>query len=105
MPVKISERELYSDLIMLDMPDYDVILGMDFLSKYDASIECRKRRVVFQPEAEVKFEFIGEPKKRTKKFLSAIKAQKMLVKGCTGYLAHIVDTEQDRGQNLEEVRV
>ena len=55
VPVRISGRELYGDLIILDMPDYDVILGMDFLSKYGASIECRKWRVVFQPEAEAKF--------------------------------------------------
>ena len=33
-PVVISERELCADLVMLDMTDYDVILGMDFLSKY-----------------------------------------------------------------------
>ncbi|XP_074590053.1 uncharacterized protein LOC141845970 [Curcuma longa] len=56
---------------VLDMHDYDVIMGMDFLSKYGASIECRKRKVVFQPEAESRFEFVGEPKEKTKKFLSA----------------------------------
>ena len=64
---------------------------MSFPSKCGASIKCHKRRVVFQPEAETKFEFIGEPKKRTKKLLSAMKAQKMLVKGCTGYLAHVIN--------------
>ena len=34
VPVVISERELSADLVILDMIDYDVILGMDFLSKY-----------------------------------------------------------------------
>ena len=34
VPVVIPERELCADLVMLDMIDYDVILGMDFLSKY-----------------------------------------------------------------------
>ncbi|KAL5553903.1 hypothetical protein UlMin_041305 [Ulmus minor] len=32
IPVLVSDRELYVDLIMLDLHDYDVILGMDFLS-------------------------------------------------------------------------
>ena len=30
IPVLVSNRELYVDLIMLDLHDYDVILGMDF---------------------------------------------------------------------------
>ncbi|XP_074559895.1 uncharacterized protein LOC141815930, partial [Curcuma longa] len=87
------------------MQDFDVILGMDFLSKYGASIECRKRRVVFQPEAESVFEFIGEPKRRTGKFLSALQAHKMLSKGHTGFLAYVVDTTQAKEQKLEDVRV
>ncbi|KAL5583195.1 hypothetical protein UlMin_015637 [Ulmus minor] len=44
VPIILSERELYVDLIVLDMYDYDVILGMDFLAKYNATIECRLRR-------------------------------------------------------------
>ena len=40
--VMIADRELFCDLIVLDMTDYDVILGMDFLIRYGASIECRK---------------------------------------------------------------
>ena len=45
--IRIANRELYCNLIVLDMQDYDIILGMDFLSKYGASIECRKRKVIF----------------------------------------------------------
>ncbi|KAL5577023.1 hypothetical protein UlMin_018722 [Ulmus minor] len=41
VPIILLERELYVDLIVLDMYDYDVILGMDFLEKYNATIECR----------------------------------------------------------------
>ena len=37
----IAQRELFSNLIVLDMTDYDAILGMDFLDKYNASIECQ----------------------------------------------------------------
>ncbi|XP_074559874.1 uncharacterized protein LOC141815910, partial [Curcuma longa] len=102
VPIGIAERELYCDLIVLDMQDYDVILGMDFLTKYGASIECRKRRVVFQPEAESMFEFIGEPKRRTGRFLSALKAQKMLDKGYTGFLAYVIDTTQVKERKLED---
>ena len=49
IPVKVAGRELPVDLIVLDMVDYNVILGMDWLSKYNASIFCRRKKVVFQP--------------------------------------------------------
>lgn len=52
VPVEIAGRELSADLVVLNLVDYDVILGMDFLGKYNATIDCRKKRVVFQPEGE-----------------------------------------------------
>ena len=39
VPMYIAQRELFSNLIVLEMIDYDVIMGMDFLDKYRASIE------------------------------------------------------------------
>ena len=105
VPVIIADRELFCDLTVLDMTDYDVIFGMDFLIRYGAFIECRKQKVIFQPETEVQFEYSGEPKRKAKKFLSALKAQKLLDSGCTGFLAHVVNASQDKDQQLAEVRV
>ena len=45
--IKVAGRELSVDLIVLEI-DYDVILGMDWLSKYNATIFCRRKKVVFQ---------------------------------------------------------
>ena len=47
--VKIAKRELLVDLMVLEMVDYDLILGMDWLSKYNATIFCRRKNEVFQP--------------------------------------------------------
>ena len=44
--VKIADRELYVNLIVLGMQDFDIIFGMDFLSKYSASVDCRRRKVI-----------------------------------------------------------
>ena len=60
IPILVSNRELYVDLIILNMYDYDVILGMDFLSKYNATIECQYRRVVFRPSDNDEFSYMGE---------------------------------------------
>ena len=74
------------------MVDYDVILGMDWLSNYNATIFCRRKKVVFQlSEGEI-FEYKGTPRISKWPVVFAMKASKMLIKGCVGYLASIVDT-------------
>ena len=57
--ISIDGRELYVDLVVLDMSDYEVILGMDWLSKYHATIDCKKKIVMFRPPGQEEFLFIG----------------------------------------------
>ncbi|KAL5547540.1 hypothetical protein UlMin_002771 [Ulmus minor] len=78
---------------------------MDWLSKYNATIDCRKRRVIFEPMGEEKFKFVGKPKKSGTPIISALKAKKMLSNGCVGYLAHVVDTTIDVILKPEDVHV
>ena len=59
LSVHITDRELYTDAVILGMTDYDLIIGMDFLSKYNASIECRRRQVVFNLNDDKHFVFVG----------------------------------------------
>ncbi|KAH7866352.1 hypothetical protein Vadar_019277 [Vaccinium darrowii] len=53
----VGGRSLLVDLLPLDMTDFDIILGMDFLSGYHAVMDCFSKEVVFQlPNGdEVKF--------------------------------------------------
>ncbi|KAL5575507.1 hypothetical protein UlMin_017206 [Ulmus minor] len=101
----VTEKELYVDLIVLDMYDYDVILGMDFLAKYNATIECRLRRVTFRPSEEEKFSFIGERHRKPKIVISAMEARKMISSGCTGYLASVVDTTKEEKAKPEDIPI
>ena len=71
----IPERELCADLVILNMTDYDVILGMDFLSKYGIMIDC-KATVGFNPPGEEKFTFFGDKCGSQKMFISAIQARR-----------------------------
>ena len=105
LPMSIFGRELFIDIISLDMKDYDVILGMDFLAKYGASIDCRCRRVIFQPDGEEAFEFLGEPKKNDKVLLSALEVRKLIHDGCEAYLAHVVDKRSENQVQLPDVPI
>ncbi len=101
----VDDRKLCVDLIVLDMHDFDVILGMDWLSKYNATIDYRKRRVIFEPMGEEKFKFVGKPKKSGTPIISALKAKKMLSNGCVGYLVNVLDTTIDAILKPEDVHV
>ena len=41
------------------MDDFDMILGMDWLVRYGATIDCRQKMVTFEPEGEDPFVFPG----------------------------------------------
>ncbi|KAL5540775.1 hypothetical protein UlMin_042388 [Ulmus minor] len=105
VPVVVSERELSVDLVILDMIDYDVILGMDFLSKYGATIDCKAKVVSFQPLGEEQFTFTGDKYSSHKMFISSMKARKWLANGCTSYLTTVVDTTKRGKDELSNVPV
>lgn len=44
VPINITRWELAIDFLVLKMVDYDVILGMDKLSKYNTTIVCKKKK-------------------------------------------------------------
>ncbi|XP_057540722.1 uncharacterized protein LOC130818575 [Amaranthus tricolor] len=44
VPLRIGKVVFPSDLYMIDMEGLEVILGMDWLGRYNATIECREQR-------------------------------------------------------------
>ena len=97
----VSDQELYVDLIILNLYDYDVILGMNFLSKYNATIECRHRRVIFRPIDNDEFSYVGKGGRSQKVIISSMRARKLLSSGCQGYLATVVDTTLKKSLSLK----
>ncbi|KAL0549949.1 hypothetical protein IC582_014444 [Cucumis melo] len=58
--VEIANHVLDVTLLVLDMQDFDVILGMDWLSANHASIDCFGKEVVFNPPSGPSFKFRGQ---------------------------------------------
>ena len=46
-PISVSGIEMPADLILLDMQDFDIIMGMDWLARWDAMIDCKRKRIQF----------------------------------------------------------
>ncbi|KAM6567191.1 hypothetical protein CsatA_026319 [Cannabis sativa] len=51
---------LTANLIEFQLSDFDIILRMDFLSKYGATIDYKRKRVVFEPDSANPTVFVGK---------------------------------------------
>ena len=105
IPITINGVTLRADLIAIEMKDFDVILGMDFLGKHNAIIDCHRRKVTFRPEGGEQFAFKGRSLLNHKMIISSMQAQRMLTNGCMGFLASAVDKSKEEGLNPADVSV
>ena len=77
--IEIDGRVLGVTLLVLDIRDFDVVLGMDWLAANHASIDCSRKEVVFNPLTEPGFKFKGVGTVVLPKVISAMKASKLLI--------------------------
>ncbi|CAA3011270.1 Hypothetical predicted protein, partial [Olea europaea subsp. europaea] len=87
MGVKINfdGLTLEADLYVIEMKDFDIILGMDWLGKNRAMIVYFEKEVIFQRSRKEEFRFCGLKVKAFPHVISVLKAKNMLRKpDCQG---------------------
>ncbi|KAL0536174.1 hypothetical protein IC582_025113 [Cucumis melo] len=92
--IEIAGNVIEVTLLVLDMLDFDVILGMDWLAANHASIDCSRKEVTFNPPSMASFKFKGEGSRSLPQVISAIRASKLLSQSTWGILASVVDTRE-----------
>ena len=102
--ILIGGQEFPADLVALDMRDFDVVLGMDWLSRHKATLNCYKKEVKLHRPGKLEVKFRGMRRELSSNMISAMAAQRMLRKGCQGYLAYVVETEKE-GTLVDEIPV
>lgn len=65
------------------------------MTKYCATIDCANKTVVFRPPGMPEFTFVGNGVVPPPYLISAMKAVKLLRKGCRGYLCCILTAPSD----------
>ena len=101
-PLVIHDREFLVDLIALPFHEFDLILGLDWLSKHRAIIDCDKKMLVLKCSNLSEVIVHSTRSKLVSNIISAMKARRFLRKGCEAFLALVLDSK--RGHvNLEDI--
>ena len=77
--VIIGGQKFLADLILLDIHDFDVILGMDWLSRHHATMDFYRKKVRFCRPGQTEVVFYGLRKTLPNSIMTAM-ASKMLRK-------------------------
>jgi hypothetical protein len=94
--ININGCELKVDLIPLELSDFDIILGMNWLGKNKARLDCFAKTVTFQGAKGETMVFKGERTSNFPNMISGMVARKLLKKGCTAYLAYVINSEKGK---------
>ncbi|XP_070682363.1 uncharacterized protein [Malus domestica] len=81
-PVLVEDVVMPANLIPLDIVDFDVILGTDWLHYNRANIDCYGKTVTFHRPGVPEVTFVGERSGVRHGVISTIRAKKLLEKGC-----------------------
>ncbi|GJZ38808.1 putative reverse transcriptase domain-containing protein [Tanacetum coccineum] len=100
---KCKNKKHAGDCWKCELGSFDVIIGMDWLSRYDAAILCGKKKVRIPLEGKT-LVIEGDRNNSQLKIVSCIKAQKYIEKGYELFLAQLTEQES-KEKRLEDVPV
>ena len=77
------------------MRNFDLVLGMDWLSRHRTTLNCYKKEVKLNRPGKLEVKFRGIRRELSSSMISTMAAQRMMRKGCQGYLASMVETGKE----------
>ncbi|KAA3470451.1 DNA/RNA polymerases superfamily protein [Gossypium australe] len=81
VPLELQGVVFVADLMELPFGEFDLILGMDWLVKYQARLDCAAKRMVLKTAEDDEVVMIGNRRDYLSNVVSALKAEKMVRKG------------------------
>nr|GFC28650.1 putative reverse transcriptase domain-containing protein [Tanacetum cinerariifolium] len=95
VPSQFDDKIRAINALPLDMCEFDIILGMDWLTEHHATIDCHLYRVIFGDIHAPELIYHGSLPRKSMQIISALQARTLLSHGCEGFLATIHDTTSD----------
>ncbi|CAH9139040.1 unnamed protein product [Cuscuta epithymum] len=102
--VEVNGQTLTCDFVPLSMIEFDAILGMDWLEKNHARVECYTKVIELEGNDGETLRFEGDRGRSNSCIISAVRARSRMRKGCRAYLAYVVDKTKEE-TNIDDVMV
>ncbi|VFQ66874.1 unnamed protein product [Cuscuta campestris] len=90
-PLMAQGKIFLADLIELPHKEFDVILGMDWLSKHQAIVECKERVVKLCTDDGNEVIIRGELLPKAPEFISFMQAKRLIRRKCEAFLCTVKD--------------
>ena len=91
--IVIQAREFLADLISLPFREFDLIWGMDWLSKHQAIIDFGQMTIVLRCSDQSEVIVHGIRSGAMSNVISAMYARRLMRKGCETFLVMILDSK------------
>ncbi|GKA13302.1 putative reverse transcriptase domain-containing protein [Tanacetum coccineum] len=91
------------DLMPIKLGSFDVVIGMDWLSKYHARIICDEKVVHIPINGETLI-IRGDQSKTRLSLISCIKTERYISRGCQVFIAQVIEKKSD-DKRLEDIPV
>ncbi|XP_073057383.1 uncharacterized protein [Primulina eburnea] len=105
LSLDLQGHTVFAELIVLQMTEFDIIMGMNWLSKNGVTIDLQQKSVRVRPLSEQKFVFEPSGRNNTPQIISCLQARKLMHKGCQAFFASIISAPVTTSQIVAEVPV
>ncbi|XP_024962450.1 uncharacterized protein LOC112502702 [Cynara cardunculus var. scolymus] len=103
-PNVVTGCGLSIQLFPMPMKEFDVVVGIDWLAENRASILYTKKIIIIDLPEKRPIVIYGDQQDHHTNLLSVLKARKCIEKRCQGYLASVIDSKKEKG-NQESIPV
>ena len=93
-PIVIQVREFLTDLITLPFREFNLIQGMDWLTKHQAIVDCGQKTIVLRCSDQYEVIIQGIRSSVMSNLISAMQARRFISKGYEAFLALILDSKR-----------
>ncbi|XP_076936331.1 uncharacterized protein LOC143603428 [Bidens hawaiensis] len=102
--ILLASHKFNIDLLPVELGSFNIVVGMDWLSKYRAEIICSDKLVRLPIQNGESLTIQVDQCNPELKLSSITKTRKMLRKGYTAFLVNVVDTKA-KEQRIEDIRI
>lgn len=106
LPISYDNRDLQSHFVILDIDDFNMIMGMYYLDKYHVLLDCHHKRVIISIPKSDPLIITRRKGGRMNVIISTTKGKALIQKGCRAFAAiiSIVESRVKGMGNMEVVR-